>query len=83
MPTADYRVTIVLDYSAEWDNKDVEPDEDYLHDAIMDSFDTVDLEFTTEHPVYDEDGEETDETETMTLNADNIREVEVIKLSRG
>lgn len=80
MPTADYRVTIVLDYSAEWEDGDIEPDEDFLHDAIMDSFDTVDLEFTTEHPVYDEDGEETDETETMTLNADNIREVEVVKL---
>ena len=81
MPTADYRVTIVFDYSAEWDDDKNEPDDDYLHDAIIDSFDTIDLEFETEHPMYDEEsGDELDDTFTVTVNCDNLRDVDVLKL---
>lgn len=80
MPSADYRVTIVFDYTAQWDDGNEPPDLDYLHDAIRDSFDNIDLEFDTEAPVYDEDGDETDDTYTVNVNADNLREVEVIQV---
>jgi len=84
MGSMNYRVTTVADYTVTWDDDAVEegwvPDDDYLHDAIMDNYDTVDLEFTTEHPLFDEDGDETDETLSVTLNADAIREVEVVAL---
>jgi hypothetical protein len=80
MATADYRVTVVFDYTATWDDDDQEVDEDYLHDAIMDSYDTVDLEVDTEHPKYDKSGDEIEgETFTVNLNADNIRDVVVEK----
>lgn len=81
MASADYRVTVVLDYTAQWDDGEDEPDVDYLHDAIMDSFDSVDLEFDTEHPKYDEDGDEIeDETYGVNMNCDNVREVTVDKV---
>lgn len=80
MPTADYRVTIVFDYTASWDEGEDDPDVDYLSDAITDSFDNIDLEFDTDIPKYDEDGEETDETYTVNVNCDNVREVSVVKL---
>jgi len=81
MPTADYRVTIVFDYTATWDDDDQEVDEDYLHDAIVDSYDNIDLEFDTEHPKYDESGDEIeDETFTVNMNADNLRQVDVEKV---
>jgi hypothetical protein len=74
----DWRVTIVFDYTS-----DDEIDSDVLHDAIMDSFDTVDLEFSTEVTVYDEDtGDETDETRTVNVNCDNVREIEVVELKQ-
>lgn len=87
MPSADYRVTVVFDYTAEWDEvkgdeESWKPDEDFLHDAIVDSYDTIDLEFTTEHPLYDENGDEKVEMHPVTLNADNIREVEITELDR-
>ena len=73
--TTYYTVTVVIDYST-----DKLVDEDVLHDAIKDNFDTVDLEFTTEAPTYDENDEELEETETIAVNADNIRSVEVVKV---
>ena len=83
MPSTDYRVTIVFDYSASWDDDDKEVDEDYLHDAIIDSFDTIDLEFDTEHPMYDdESGDELDDTFTVTVNCDNLRDVDVERLKQ-
>jgi hypothetical protein len=73
---ADYKVTIVFDYSTD---KDV--DEDELHDAIRESFDTIDLEFTFEAAMFDEnDVELDDETMTVNVNADALRRVEVEKV---
>lgn len=74
---ADYRITIVFDYTAEGE---IEIDDDELHDAIVDSFDNVDLEGSYEAIVYDEDGDETDDRVTVTFNCDNLRECEVLKL---
>lgn len=81
MPTADYRVTVVFDYTATWDDDQDEPDEDYIHDAIVDSYDTVDLEVDTEVPVFNAAGDEVEgETYTVNLNADNVRDVIVEKM---
>jgi len=87
VPAHSYRVTVVFDYSVQYDDppenedRDYFVDDDYLHDALMDNFDTVDLEFTTEHPVYDGDGDEVDdETLTLQVNCDNVREIEVQKV---
>ena len=77
MASADYRVTVILDYTAQWDDGEEEPDVDYLHDAITDSFDTVDLEFDTNHPIFDDDGDETEDTYEVNVNCDNVREVTV------
>lgn len=74
---ADYRVTVVFDYSS-----DVEVDEDELHDALMENFDTVDLEFQFEAAKFAEDGTEIPgETETVNVNCDTVREIEVVKLA--
>lgn len=83
MPTRDLRVTVVLDYTIQWDDDTEEPDLDYIHDAIVDNFDTVDLEQTTNHPMYDEDGDETDETFEISMNCDNVREIEVTDVTEG
>lgn len=78
---ADYRVTIIFDYSVEPDDPKHEIDDDELHDAIMDSFDTVDLEGTYEATVFDENGDEVEgETTSVNYNCDNVREVNVEKL---
>lgn len=71
----EWRVTITFYYAT-----DEDIDEDYLHDAIVDSFDTIDLEFDTEVPLYDEKGDETGETRTVNVNCDNVRDVEVTKV---
>jgi hypothetical protein len=76
---ADYRVTIIFDYTAE-NEHGTEVDEDELHDAIVDHYDIVDLEGTYEATVYDENGDETDERETVNFNCDNVRDVTVEKL---
>ncbi len=84
MGTRSYRVTTVADYKVTWDDRPDDPtwtpDDDVLHDAIMDNYDTVDLEFTAEHPLYDWDGDEIDEMASYNANAYNICEVEVIVL---
>jgi uncharacterized protein YxeA len=78
----DYRVTIVFDYTAEPETGDEgDVDEDELHDAIMDSFDTVDLEGSYEATAYDAEGDETDDKFTVNFNCDNVREVRVEKLN--
>ena len=74
---SDYRVTIVFDYSTDVDDVD----EDELHDAIMESFDTIDLEFTSNFLKYDENGDELeDDFEVVTVNCDNLRDVTIEKL---
>lgn len=78
---ADYRVTIVFDYTAEAaGGEDI--DEDELHDAIMESFDTVDLEFTSNFYKYDENSGEVLDLEFIVVhaNADNVREITIVKL---
>jgi hypothetical protein len=79
MGTKYFKVTIEADYSVEADN-DEDIDEDFLHDAIRDNFDTIDLEFDAEHPMYDEDGDETDDTFTIHVNGDNIRRIDVVSV---
>jgi len=77
---ADYRVTVVLDYTADTDDGS-EIDLDELHDAIMESFDTVDLEFTSNFIKYDENNDEIeDEFIVVSANCDNVRDVTVEKL---
>jgi hypothetical protein len=74
---SDYRVTIVFDYSTDVDDVD----EDELHDAIMESFDTIDLEFTSNFLKYDENGDELEDDFTVvTVNCDNLRDVTIEKL---
>lgn len=74
---SDYRVTIVFDYSTDVDDVD----EDELHDAIVESFDTIDLEFTSNFIKYAADGTELeDDFEVVTVNCDNLRDVTVEKL---
>lgn len=74
--TTYYTVTIGFDYTTD---EDVDADE--LHDAIRESFDTIDLEFDTEVTVFDDDGNEVvGQTRSINVNCDNLRNIEVVKV---
>jgi hypothetical protein len=76
MAEQEYRVTIVFDYTA---SENI--DEDELHDAIRESFDTIDLEFDTEVATFDEnDVEVPDVTMTVNVNCDSVREINVERM---
>lgn len=82
MPQAEYHVVIEFNYTAQWDEDNQEVDADWLSDAIMDSFDNVDLEFDSDHATYDDKGDETEETFTVNVNCDTVRHVTVEPLRR-
>jgi len=73
---ADWKVTIVFDYSSE-----DEIDDDELHDMIRDSFDLVDLEVVdAELTVWTDDGVETDEMRKVAFNCDNVGPISVQRI---
>jgi len=80
MPTADYRVTVVLDYTAQWDDDDQAVDTDVLHDLLVDAFDSIDLEANVDHVIYDDAGDETERVFAINLICDNVRELDVVEL---
>lgn len=70
-----FRITVKFDVTT---NEDA--DADWLHDGFRDYLDTVELEGSYDETIYDENGEETDDTKSINFSTDNIYSVSVQEL---